>query len=229
MPPEKAIATLRRAGIRHAVVSSANEGGTLMLLREAPELVVPALSPYRKLGEMKSWLTGDSVPAHLEARLKKARCVALGEFHAYGAEAELPVFERLVEIAGEHRLYLNADSDRGAVERIFQQDPDARVIWAHPGFEPLDRVLAMLRKHTNLWIDLAMRRQIASNGEVHPDWRAAFEEFPDRFIVGTDSFSVARWHEVEGDANSVRQWLQNLPPEIAERIAYKNATGLFIK
>ena len=103
------------------------------------------------------------------------------------------------------------------------------MIWAHAGFEPPDRVLPMLRKYRNLWCDLAMRGQIASNGKVHPDWRAAFEEFPDRFLVGTDSFSVARWHGVEGDANSVRQWLQDLPPEIAERIAYKNATALFIK
>ena len=72
MPPEEAIATLRRAGIRHAVVSSANDDGTLMLLREAPEVIVPALSPYRNNGEMKSWLTDDSVPAYLEERLNKA-------------------------------------------------------------------------------------------------------------------------------------------------------------
>jgi hypothetical protein len=186
MPPEEAVATLRRAGIRHAVVSSANDDGTLMLLHEAPELIVPELSPYRKNGEMKSWLTDDSVPAYLEERLKRAEYLALGEFHAYGAEAELPVFKRVVEIAREHRLYLHADSDRGAVERIFQQDPDARVIWAHAGFEPPDRVLPMLRKHRNLWCDLAMRGRIAIDGKVHPDWQAAFEEFPDRFLVGTD-------------------------------------------
>jgi len=224
--PKEAIAVLRKAGVRYALVSSANDDGTLTLFREAPDLVVPALSPYRKPAELESWLRDDTVPAYLEDRLKKASYVALGEFHAYSTEAELPVFKRLVEIARKHRLYLHADSDDDAIERIFQLDPDARVIWAHAGFEPLDRVLAMLRKHTNLWCDLAMRGRIARGGKVHPDWRAAFEEFPDRFMVGTDSFSVGRWHEVEADIASVREWLKDLPADIAERIAYKNAEAL---
>lgn len=227
--PTEAIATLRRAGIRKALVSSANDNGTLMLSREAPELVVPALSPYRNVGELASWLSNDTVPEYLEERLSKGRYVALGEFHAYGAEADLPIFKRMVQIAKEHRLYLHADSDDDAIERIFQQDPGARVIWAHAGFEPVERVLAMLRKHQNLWCDLAMRGQIARDGKVRPEWRAAFVEFPDRFMVGSDTFSVARWHEVEADADSVRSWLNDLPPEIAERIAHKNAETLFSK
>ncbi|MCL4768728.1 MAG: amidohydrolase family protein [Hyphomicrobiaceae bacterium] len=227
MSPKEAVAILRRAGIRAALVSSADDDGTLMLSREAPELVVPALSPYRKPGELASWLSDDSVPAYLEERLSKARYVAIGEFHAYGDEAVLPVFKRVVQIAKTHRLYLHADSDDDAIEHIFRHDPDARVIWAHAGFEPVDRVLAMLRKHRNLWCDLAMRGRIARGGKVNPEWRAAFVEFPDRFMVGTDTFSAERWREVEADTGAVRKWLNDLPPEIAERIAHKNAEALF--
>lgn len=227
IPPEKAIAILRNAGIRKALASSANDDGTLMLVREAPDLIVPALTPYRKVGELASWLRDDSVPAYLEERLRKARYVALGEFHAYGAEADLPVVRRVVELAREYGLYLHADSDAEAIERIFQQDPNARVIWAHAGNDPAHRVLAMLRKHENLWCDLAMRDRIAQNGELLPEWRAAFEEFPGRFMVGTDTFSVGRWYEVESHAASVRSWLKTLPSDVAERIAYKNAETLF--
>lgn len=225
--PEKAVTILRKAGIKKALVSSADDDGTLMLLQEAPDLIVPALTPYRKVGELASWLRDDSVPAYLEERLKKARYVALGEFHAYGAEADLPVVRRVVELAREHGLYLHADSDAEAIERIFQQDPNARVIWAHAGNEPAHRVLALLRKYENLWCDLAMRDRIARNGELIPEWRAAFEEFPDRFMVGTDTLSVGRWYEVEAHAASVRSWLKALPLEVAERIAYKNAETLF--
>lgn len=227
IPPDKAIAILRNAGIRKALVSSADDDGTLMLVREAPDLIVPALTPYRKVGELASWVRDDSVPAYLEERLKKAKYVALGEFHAYGAEADLPVVRRVVELAKEHGLYLHADSDAEAIKRIFQQDPNARVIWAHAGNDPAHRVLAMLRKYENLWCDLAMRDRIARDGELLPEWRAAFEEFPDRFMVGTDTFSVSRWYEVESHAASVRSWLNGLPPQIAERIAYKNAEALF--
>ncbi len=225
--PEKAIAKLRKAGIRKALVSSANDDGTLMLLREAPDLIVPALTPYRKVGELAIWLRDESVPAYLEERLKKAGYVALGEFHAYGAEADLPVVRRVVQLARKHGLYLHADSDAQAIERIFQQDPNARVIWAHAGNDPAHRVLAMLRKYENLWCDLAMRDRIAQNGELLPEWRAAFAEFPDRFMIGTDTYSVGIWGEVEAHAASVRRWLSGLPSEIAERIAYKNAETLF--
>ncbi len=227
IPPKEAIAILRKAGIRKALVSSADDDGTLMLMQEAPDLIVPALTPYRRVGEFASWLTDESVPAYLEERLKKTRYIALGEFHAYGAEADLPVFKRVVELAKQRGLYLHADSDADAIERIFQQDPDARVIWAHAGNDPAHRVLAMLRKYKNLWCDLAMRDRIARSGELLPEWRAAILEFPDRFLVGSDTFSVGRWHEVAEHAASVRRWLKSLPAEVAERVAYKNAEVLF--
>ena len=74
-------------------------------------------------------------------------------------------------------------------ERHFQQDPDARVLWAHSGFERPDNVKAMLRKYPNLYCDLAFLTSHASNGKVNEGWREAFLEFPDRFMVGTDSFT----------------------------------------
>src|SRR5690606_37198618 len=138
-------------------------------------------------------------------------------------EADLPVVRRVVELAREHGLYLHADSDAEAIERIFRQDPRARVIWAHAGNDSAHRVLAMLRKYENLWCDLAMRDRIAQNGELFPEWRAAFAEFPDRFMIGTDTYSVSIWGEVEAHAASVRRWLSGLPSDIAERIAYRNA------
>jgi hypothetical protein len=56
----------------------------------------------------------------------------------------------------------------------------------------LERVREMLRKHKNLWCDLAFRIDHASGGKVDAGWRAAFLEFQDRFMVGTDSFTPER-------------------------------------
>ena len=69
----------------------------------------------------------------------------------------------------------------------------------------------MLRKHKNLWCDLAFRSDHASGGKVDPAWRAVFLEFPDRFMVGTDTFTPERWHYVAEHADWSRGWLADLP------------------
>jgi hypothetical protein len=47
-------------------------------------------------------------------------------------------------------------------------------------------------------------------------------EFPDRFMVGTDTHAPQRWNAVGSYAASVREWLADLPAGVAERIAFKN-------
>ena len=94
---------------------------------------------------------------YLEERLAKYRYVAIGEFHLYGADADLPVPRRMVQLARKHNLFLHAHSDADAVERLFKQWPQARILWAHAGFDRPERVREMLRKHKNLWCDLAFR------------------------------------------------------------------------
>ena len=83
----------------------------------------------------------------------------------------------------------------------------------------------MLKKHPNLWCDLAFRSE--HGGDVPAEWRALFEAFPDRFMVGTDTFTPERWHYVGEHANWSRAWLAKLPAPLAEKIAWKNAEALF--
>jgi hypothetical protein len=85
----------------------------------------------------------------------------------------------------------------------------------------------MLRKHRNLWCDLAFRTDHGSGGKVDPAWRAVFLEFPDRFMVGTDTFTPERWHYVPEHASWSRAWLADLPGAVAEQIAWKNGERLF--
>ena len=227
LPPKAAIAILRKAGLKAAMVSSSSDEGTQRLYAEAPDLVIPVLRPYRTRGELSTWVRDATIVPHLESRLKAYRYVAIGEYHVYGAEADLPVVRRVVELARQYKLYLHSHSDADAIERQFKQDPDARILWAHSGFDAPDKVREMLRKHKNLWCDLAFRSDHASNGKVDPAWRAAFMEFPDRFMVGTDTFTPERWHFIVEHANWSRQWLADLPADVAERIAYKNGDALF--
>ena len=127
LPPKDAIAILRKAGLKRALVSSSGDEGTQRLVAEAPDLVLPSLRPYRRRGDVSTWVRDDTVVAFLEERLRSQRYVAIGEFHLYGADAELPVPRRMVALARQYQLVLHAHSDADAVERLFRQDPDARI------------------------------------------------------------------------------------------------------
>ncbi|HEX5612656.1 MAG TPA: amidohydrolase family protein [Burkholderiales bacterium] len=227
LPPKDAIALLRKAGLKRALISSSGDDGQQRLHAEAPDLVLRSLRPYRSRGDVSTWVRDETVPPYMEDRLRRFRYVAIGEFHLYGADADLPVPRRLVQLAKQHNLVLHAHSDADAVERLFKQWPEAKILWAHSGFDRPEDIRKMLRKHPNLWADLAFRSDHGSGGKVNPEWRAAFLEFPSRFMVGTDSFTPERWHYIGEHAKWSRQWLSDLPQEVAERIAWKNGETLF--
>lgn len=226
LPPPKAVEVLRDAGLKRAFVSSSSDDGTQMLYRLAPELVVPVLRPYRRRGETGTWFHDASLPGMLEQRLGTYTYAGIGEFHVYGEDADLPVMQRVIALAHKHRLFLHAHSDATAVERIFARNPQVRVLWAHSGFEDPGRIRAMLETYPNLWCDLAFRSEQASDGRVEPAWRALFEDFPDRFMLGTDTYAPERWFYVVEHASWSRAWLQDLPAELAENIAWRNAARL---
>ena len=226
VPPKQAVALLRQAGLRGALVSSSDDQGTQMLLAEAPDLIVPELRPYRSRGEIGSWMKDDSVVRYLEERLDRFKYVGIGEFHLYGADADLAVPRRMVALARQHGLLLHAHSDVDCIERLLRQWPEARVLWAHSGFDRPEAVREVLRRHPRLCCDLAFRGDHATGGKVDPAWREAFTEFPDRFMVGTDTFTPERWHYIGEHARYSRGWLADLPAPLAERIGWRNAEAL---
>ena len=226
VPPKQAVAILRQAGLRGVLVSSSDDRGTQMLVAEASDLIVAELRPYRTRSEVGTWVRDDSVLRYLEDRLARFRYQGIGEFHLFGEDAELPVPRRMVALARERGLLLHAHSDVDAVERLFRQWPQARVLWAHAGFEQPDRVRELLRRHPQLWCDLAFRSEHATAGKVDAAWRDAFNEFPGRFMVGTDTFTPERWHYIGAHASHARAWLADLPQPLAEAIAWRNAEAL---
>ncbi|WP_428246932.1 amidohydrolase [Ferrovibrio sp.] len=229
VPPEQAVKILRDAGLRRAMVSSSNDEGTQKLHRLAPDIVIPVLRPYRKRSDISSWVRDDTVIDYLESRLKQYRYVAIGEFHVYGADADLPVVRRMVQLAKQHGLFLHLHGDAEAVDRVFKQWPEARILWAHSGFDRPDAVAAMLEKHKALWADLAFRNDQASNNKVSDAWRPVFLKHADRFLVGTDTFTPERWYYVTEHAKYSRGWLADLPQDVAEKIAWRNGDAIFAK
>ena len=226
LPPPEAIKVLRQAGLKKAFVSSSSDDGTQLLYKAAPDLIVPVLRPYRSRGETGSWTRDPTIIQHVEARLKANTYAGLGEFHAYGADADTPVMKRMIALAKERRIFLHAHSDADAVERMFRHDPEALVLWAHSGFEQVGKVRDMVTQYKTLWADVAHRNDHAPSGKLDATWRQLFVDFPDRFMVGTDTYTPERWHYVVEHANYSRKWLAELPSELADNIAFRNAERL---
>ena len=117
----------------------------------------------------------------------------------------------MIELAKQHNLLLHAHSDSNAIDRIFQLSPEARVLWAHAGFDDPEDVGPMLEKHRNLWTDLAFRSEHAVGGSVEDSWRKLFIAFPDRIMVGTDTFRAGTL--------ALRRRARQLDPGMAARPA----------
>jgi hypothetical protein len=122
---------------------------------------------------------------------------------------------------------LHADDE--AVEILMRHNPRAKVIWAHTGFGlASDRVSAMLAKYPKLWGELSYRGGIVDGGgRLTPEWRGLFERYPDRFLLGSDTWIHERWYGYDTIMKNYRAWLVQLPPEQARRIAHGNAERLF--
>lgn len=227
-PPNKALEILDQAGITRALVSSTPDEGTVRLYEAAPKRVIPVLRPYRSPADVATWHRDASVVPYLEERLRRGIYRGIGEFHLHGEEARSEVVREVARLAGREGLFLHAHADDRAVEILFELDPGAKVLWAHAGMtaDP-DTVGRLLNRYRSLWVELSIRSDVAPGGTLDPRWRALFLRHPDRFMYGTDTYSPARWPQVPAMAEAARQWLQQLPSEVAERIAHRNGAALF--
>jgi len=227
-PPERILAILKDAGVRRALVSSTPDDGTLKLHEKAPGVVVPFLRPYRTRGDMGGWPRDPAVQRYVEERLKRGVYRGIGEFHLSASDADAPVVRRFAELAVREKLFLQAHVDDITVEKLLTLYPDARILWAHAGMSASAEVVGrLLDRFTNLWVELALRSDVAPGGTLDPAWHAVFVRHPDRFMVGTDTWVTSRWETIVDGMRAVQGWLRQLPPDVAERIAFRNGERLF--
>lgn len=227
-PPERVIELMRNANLKFALVSSSDDNGTQLLSELAPDLIVPGLRPYRRRGELGTWFTDKAALEYVENLLQKNVYATIGEFHLYGKDAELDIPRRIVELAETHNLILHAHSDADAVERLLAQSDTVKVIWAHSGFDSPEQISEMLTKHDRLWADLAFRSEVGSGGSLSKDWVQLFEDHPDRMMLGTDTYTPERMYFIPEHAAGARVWLDTLPAQLAENVAWKNAFDLIM-
>jgi len=226
--PERALSILAAAGVRRAIVSSTPDDGTLKLYEKAPKVVVPFLRPYRTRDDMGSWPSDPGVQAYVEERLKRGIYRGIGEFHLGAADVGSPTVRRIAELAAERDLFLLAHVDDVTIEKLLTLYPKVRCLWAHAGMSAsASTVGRLLERFPKLWVELALRTDVAHRGTLDPEWRAVFVKYPDRFMVGTDTWVTSRWEIVRDYHRDVQVWLAQLPRDVAEAIAWKNGERLF--
>jgi predicted TIM-barrel fold metal-dependent hydrolase len=135
-----------------------------------------------------------------------------------------------------------------AMEKLLAHNRKAKIVWAHlgshpMGFLPPQLARELLGRHPNLYFSI---RPMAGNkpdyilqgGSVDKNWIAVLQEFPDRFVIGTDSFIIShnftgndavRTLGMAGDKTrgAVPNLLFGLPDDLAIKIGYENAIRIY--
>jgi predicted TIM-barrel fold metal-dependent hydrolase len=133
-------------------------------------------------------------------------------------------------------------------ERLLAHNRKTKIVWAHAGSDPLGYftptlVRALLGRHPNLALSIRPTSprpgaMVHPTGEVNAEWVAVLRDFPDRFVLGSDTMIVATHYtgpqaprlfasRGEGQRHGIRRLLSVLPPDLARRIGYENAERLY--
>jgi hypothetical protein len=231
-PPEKIQALLDSLSVTSALVSSAPDEGTFRLKAVLGDRVVPMLGPYRNGADVFSWARDGTIVPYVESAYRAGQHRGFGEFHLNVGQITLPVVKNVIAFAQSKNLFLQAHADARAVAELLNYvGSDQIVLWAHAGVTATpEQIDALMAKWPKLSVELSLRDDVAPQGTLDPKWRDLLLKYSDRFMVGTDTWTVGgsytgneRWDAYATIVNRIRGWLMQLPDEPRAAIAYGNA------
>ncbi len=239
-PLDDVLARMQRSGVKAIIANSRTNDGTKALAasdktRAAGVTVVPFVRLYRNRADYNNWFRDPTIVEMVEKELAAGTPAGpfrgLGEFHLYdSANANGPVARQLMQMAQARGLAVLAHVDDDAIDLLMAHAPQARLIWAHTGIggASVERVRGLFKRYPRLMGELSYRPGlIDGDGQLSKDWRALLTEFPDRFLVGSDTWVNGRWQGYEALMSEARRWLGGLPAPLARRIAWGNGAALF--
>jgi hypothetical protein len=230
-PPDAVAKLLDANGVRSAFVSSAPDEGTFRLRAQLGDRVIPTLGPYRNAADVFSWARDGSIVPYVESAYRAGVHRGVGEFHLLAGQTALPTVRALLALAQREKLFLQPHADVRAVTELLEYMPDATVLWGHAGVNATpEQIGALLDRWPKLSVELSLRTDVAPNGTLDPRWRDLLARHSGRFMVGTDTWTVGgtftgneRWDTYAQIVAGIRRWLAQLPADVAEAIAYRNA------
>lgn len=230
VPPERVLSIMDRNGVAMALVSSSPDEGTITLWQYAPKRIIPEMRPYDDNVGPRNWTQTPGVGDLIEQRVREYGHKGIGEFHLHRVDpADEPLLKRISALAVEKNIPLHVHANHEPVEYLYHLNPELTIIWAHAGLVTPPRLVGlMMARHASLYADTSYREtDILSVEGIDPVWRKLFERFPDRFMVGSDTWVNSQWAQYDELIDMNRRWLAYLRPETARNIAYRNAERLF--
>ena len=242
-PISDVLARMQRSGVKAIIANSRPNDGSKALAaspetRKAGVTVVPFIRLYRNRADYDNWFRDETIYDMVQAEF--ARGVTgdqagpfkgIGEFHLYdSANANGPVAKKLMQFAVKNKLAVLAHVDDTAIDLLMAHAPDARLIWAHTGIggASAERVDALFNKYPLLMGELSYRPGLTCDGgKLCAEWRTLLLKYPNRFMIGSDTWVNQRWQYYEELMKGYRVWLGDLPPDAARKVGWSNGADLF--
>ena len=159
------------------------------------------------------------------------------DLHIEAVPQDMPLPSHLKSPPNPPRLHANI----AAFERLLAHNPRAKIIWDHAGWDNTgyrtpELCRRLLQAHANLYMELKLDPQDVemnpplvngASGPIKPEWLKLFQDFPDRFIIGSDQHypmpnqpGIQRWQEVVLLFNQ-------LPADLRSKFGTGNAARIY--
>lgn len=167
--------------------------------------------------------------------------------------ANTPLMKRFLELASKYHVpvtihYELDEESLPSLRRMLSYARQTTIVLAHNGGRPDPTTLKeLLDNHPNVFFDLAGMTHLEhygytsgeykknpiddGTGHLRPEWKALYEQYADRFVIGTDGADLlakAKPERYKPIVTTIRSLLSDLSPEASERIGFKNAQRLFV-
>ncbi len=157
------------------------------------------------------------------------------------AKADSVSLDPIYELAAANDLPVAIHSNLSSVwrrEPIFRDEmtnalarhPKTKFIWCHAGISRrinipthTEEIRRILKTYPNVWIDIAwvvFEDYITKDGKPLKEWIDLIEEFPNRFMIGSDK--VGKFHNYSPEIQKYYVLLDALKPETATKTARDN-------
>ncbi|GAA6130404.1 amidohydrolase family protein [Halopseudomonas sabulinigri] len=174
----------------------------------------------------------DDLTALIHGEPPRANNDAMDRVYTLAAEYDLPVMvhSNITSQRERNPLYLQE------VEEPLRNHPRVRFIWAHAGTSMeihrhqtkleflLPTLQRMLKAYPNLYIDLSWTVRepylLDEEGKPNAGWVKLVEEYPDRFMIGSDV--VGRFDSIDKYMHGFDVFLDALPEEVGHKVARDN-------
>lgn len=193
-----------------------------------------------------------SIPPDSQLMLKLADIAAEKgglpiSFHMEAVYQPMPAPLRYRDIPGvPEELEPNIE----ALERLLEHNPNTPFVWQYLGVDNTgqrtpEHMRALLDAHPNLYMGITVtslsvpgsdrdaNRLTDSQGNLLPRWQQLFEQFPDRFVIGSGeyfkNYALGYPHPSRDNLARTIELVKQLPTPLRQRIAYDNAAYIYLK